>query len=246
MLKIDGLTKRYGKTTALDGVSFVLSPGIYGLLGPNGAGKSTLMNIITLGLNADEGTITWNGESIYKLGSAYREILGFMPQQQGLYDGFTGLEFLNYIALLKGINKKEIKSEIHRVSNLTNMTKHLPKRVSGYSGGMKQRLLLASAVIGNPKLVILDEPTAGLDPKERIRTRELIKSIAADRIVIVATHIVSDIETIADEIILMKNGQILEKSKYEELCEKYGDNKGLEGVYMHFFSDEDSYNAYKI
>lgn len=242
MLKIENLTKKYGSVTALDNVSFELTTGVYGLLGPNGAGKSTLMNIITLGLNADEGTITWDGKSIYKLGKLYRNLLGFMPQQQGLYDGFTGFEFLNYIALLKGINKKKIKSEIYRVSSLTNMTKHLQKRVSGYSGGMKQRLLLSSAVIGNPKLVILDEPTAGLDPKERIRTRELIQSIAEDKIVIVATHIVSDIETIADEIILMKNGQLIEKNEYDELCEKYGNNKGLEGVYMHFFSNEDSYD----
>ncbi len=246
MLKIENLTKKYGSVTALKNISFELKSGVYGLLGPNGAGKSTLMNIITLGLNPDTGDIMWNNESVYKLGSAYREILGFMPQQQGLYDGFTGFDFLNYIALLKGINKKSIKSEIRRVSELTNMTEHLKKRISGYSGGMKQRLLLASSVIGNPKLIILDEPTAGLDPKERIRTRELIKSIAEDRIVIVATHIVSDIEMIADEIILMKNGQLIEKNKYEELCEKYGNNEGLEGVYMHFFSDEDYYDVDKI
>ncbi len=239
MLKIENLTKKYGSVTALNNVSFELGTGIYGLLGPNGAGKSTLMNIITLGLNADFGKITWNNESIYKLGGSYREILGFMPQQQGLYDGFSGFEFLNYIALLKGINKKEIRSEISRVSSLTNMTEHLSKKVSGYSGGMKQRLLLASAVIGNPKLVILDEPTAGLDPKERIRTRQLIQSISKDKTVIIATHIVSDIEKIADEIILMKSGKVIEKDGYKELCEKYGDDKGLEGVYMHFFSDEE-------
>lgn len=127
MLKIENLTKKYGSVTALKNISFELKSGVYGLLGPNGAGKSTLMNIITLGLNPDIGDIMWNNESIYKLGSAYREILGFMPQQQGLYDGFTGFEFLNYIALLKGINKKSIKSEIRRVSELTNMTEHLKK-----------------------------------------------------------------------------------------------------------------------
>lgn len=237
MLRIENLTKSYGKTKALSSVSFELSPGVYGLLGPNGAGKSTLMNIITLGINADCGTITWNGESIYALGGKYREILGFMPQQQGLYDGFTGFEFLNYIAVLKDVPKKELKKEIERTAQLTNMTEHLGKKTSSYSGGMKQRILLASAVIGNPKLIILDEPTAGLDPKERIRTRELIKSIAKDRIVIIATHIVSDIETIADEIILMKNGEIIEKAEYGALCEKYGGGKGLEGVYMHFFDD---------
>lgn len=239
MLKIENLTKKYGSVTALDNVSFELNTGIYGLLGPNGAGKSTLMNIITLGLNADSGKIMWDNESIYKLDGAYRKILGFMPQQQCLYDGFSGFEFLNYIALLKGINKKELGSEISRVSSLTNMAEHLSKKISGYSGGMKQRLLLASTVIGNPKLVILDEPTAGLDPKERIRTRQLIQSISKDKTVIIATHIVSDIEKIADEIVLIKSGQLIEKNGYKELCEKYGNGKGLESVYMHFFSDEE-------
>lgn len=240
MLQIDNLTKKYGRVTALDHVSFELTPGIYGLLGPNGAGKSTLINIVTLGVNADSGCVTWNGMPIDKLGRAYRKILGFMPQQQGLYDGFTGFEFLNYMAVLKGITRKETKAEIERVAKLTNMTEHLKKRVSGYSGGMKQRILLASAVMGSPKLVILDEPTAGLDPKERIRTRELIQSIVSDKIVLVATHIVSDIETIADEIILMKNGHVIEKEGYHTLCEKYGSGRGLEGVYMHFFDDEET------
>lgn len=240
MLKAENLTKRYGKVTSLNSVSFELKPGIYGLLGPNGAGKSTLMNILTLGLNPDEGDVYWNGEPINKSGEKYREIIGYMPQQQELYDGFTGFEFLNYMAVLKGVNKKDIKSEILRVAFLTNMTTHLKKRISGYSGGMKQRLLLSSAVMGDPKLVILDEPTAGLDPKERIRTRNLIKSTAQNKIVIIATHIVSDIETIADEIILMKDGNLIQKADYNSLCENYGNGRGLEGVYMHFFSDEDS------
>lgn len=239
MIEVKNVTKRYKQTTALDDVSFSLTSGIYGLLGPNGAGKSTLMNIITLGLNADEGEILWNGESIYKLGEKYREILGFMPQQQGLYDGFNGFEFLNYIAVLKDIKKKDIKNEILRTAELTNMTEHLKKKVSGYSGGMKQRILLASAIMGDPKLITLDEPTAGLDPKERIRTRNLIKSISADKIVVIATHIVSDIETIADEIILMKKGHLIMKDKYHSLCEQYGDGRGLEGVYMHFFSEDE-------
>ena len=239
MLKLEGITKSYGKLLALDAVSAEFSAGIYGLLGPNGAGKSTLMNIITLGLNPDSGRVLWNGEPIQSLGVRYRSVLGFMPQQQGLYDGFTGFAFLNYIAVLKDVPRKRLKEEIMRAAALTNMTDRLGDKLSGYSGGMKQRILLASSVIGNPKLVILDEPTAGLDPKERIRTRELIRSVATDRIVIVATHVVSDIETIADEIVLMKQGKIIEKEKTAILCDKYGDGKGLEGVYLYCFSDEE-------
>lgn len=238
MLKIKNLTKTYGKTKALSDVSLEFEKGVYGLLGPNGAGKSTLMNIITLGINADAGEVTWKGEDINKLGKGYREILGFMPQQQGLYDGFTGFAFLNYIAVLKDVPKNNIKDEILRAASLTNMTDRLKDKISGYSGGMKQRLLLSSAVMGNPELIILDEPTAGLDPKERIRTRELIKKTAEDKTVIVATHIVSDIETIADEVILMKKGRVIKKDKADVLCEKYGGGKGLDGVYMHYFADE--------
>lgn len=235
MLEIENLRKTYGKTVALNDVSLTLTPGIYGLLGPNGAGKSTLMNIITLSVNPDSGEVRWDGKEINALKRQYREILGFMPQQQGLYDGFSCYEFLNYIAVLKGIPKAELKNEIARVAALTNMTEHLRKKTAGCSGGMKQRLLLASSILGDPKLIILDEPTAGLDPKERIRTRELVKSIAGGRIIIIATHIVSDIETVADEIILMKGGSVIAKEREETLCREYG---CLENVYMHFFGEE--------
>lgn len=239
MLKISNLNKFYGKTIALNNVTMELGNGIYGLLGPNGAGKSTLMNIITLGLDADSGQVLWHDNPIEKLGMGYRSILGFMPQQQGLYDGFSGLAFLSYIATLKDISKKQIKEEVARVAKLVNLSDRLKDKLTAYSGGMKQRILLASAVLGDPKLVILDEPTAGLDPKERIRTRELIKNMAEGKIIIVATHVVSDIESIADEIILMKKGVIVEKDNPDILCEKMGDGKGLEGVYMHVFADEE-------
>jgi len=236
MLRIENVHKSYKKIIALNNINAELANGIYGLLGPNGAGKSTLMNIITLGLKADRGQVTWNGEEIEKLGSDYRAILGFMPQQQGLYDGFRGLDFLCYTASLKDIPKKQLKNEVDRVAALVNLTDRLNDRLSSYSGGMKQRILLASAILGDPKLVILDEPTAGLDPKERIRTREIVDKMRHDKIVIFATHVVSDIESIADEVILMKKGVILEKGTIAYLCEKIGGDK-LEDVYMRVFSE---------
>jgi ABC-2 type transport system ATP-binding protein len=244
MLKIEGLCKNYGKTRALIDVNLNLTPGIYALLGPNGSGKSTLMNILTLGLRADSGQVLWEGMPIEKAGKLYREILGYMPQQQGLYDGFRGVDFLSYIASLKGIPKKQIKEEVHRVADLVNLSDRLKDRLSSYSGGMRQRILLASAIMGDPKLIILDEPTAGLDPKERIRTREIVRSMSQGRIILFATHVVSDIECIADEIILIKKGVIVEKGPQSELCEKMGGLKDLEAVYMHVFAEEQKADDY--
>lgn len=238
MLEIKGVSKSFGKTKALDDVTLMLEPNIYGLLGPNGAGKTTLMNILTLGLDPDIGEVLWDGACIEKLDNRYRAILGYMPQQQGLYESFNGFDFLCYIATLKDIPSKMLKDEVTRVSGLVHLSDRLRDRLSSYSGGMKQRILLASAVIGDPKIVILDEPTAGLDPKERIRTRNLIKSLSNGRIIIVATHIVSDIETIADEIILMKKGKIVKSGKTEELIDELGESGTLEDVYMRVFSDE--------
>ena len=206
--------------------------------GPNGAGKSTLMNIITDNLNADTGKILWNGEESKLLGTKYREILGYMPQQQGLYNGFTAKRFLNYIAVLKEIPKEDIEMQIEKVSKSVNLQDELGKKIEMYSGGMKQRLLIAAAVIGNPKLLIFDEPTAGLDPKERIRVKKLMGELAKDKIVIIATHIVPDIENIANEIIILKNGVLKEKDTPEKLIEKYAKNGSLEDVYMNIFEEE--------
>ena len=188
--------------------------------GPNGAGKSTLMNIITDNLNADIGKILWNGQESNVLGAKYREILGYMPQGQGLYNGFTAKRFLNYIAVLKDIPKEDIENQIEKVSKSVNLQDELSKKIEMYSGGMKQRLLIAAAIIGNPKLLIFDEPTAGLDPKERIRVKKLMSELAKDKIVIIATHIVPDIENIANEIIILKNGVLKEKDTPEKLIKK--------------------------
>jgi len=205
--------------------------------GPNGAGKSTLMNIITDNLKLDSGKILWNGQESKTLGAKYREILGYMPQQQGLYNGFTAKRFLNYIAVLKDIPKEDIENQIEKVSKSVNLQDELGKKIEMYSGGMKQRLLIAAAIIGNPKLLIFDEPTAGLDPKERIRVKKLMSELAKDKIVIIATHIVPDIENIANEIIILKDGILREKNTPEELIRKYAENGDLEDVYMNIFGE---------
>lgn len=222
---------------ALAGVSITLGPGLYGLLGPNGAGKSTLIGIITGGLAADSGEVLWCGRPAH--GIAFRRILGYMPQQQGLYDSYTGRRFLAYMAALKEIPRKAVAVEVDRVAAAVNLTAELDKRLSAYSGGMKQRLLLASALLGDPKLLILDEPTAGLDPKERVRLRELLADMAKDRIILVATHVVSDVETVATKVILLRAGKIVDAAPVPELIEKYAPGQGLEDVYLNVFGEGD-------
>lgn len=210
-LKIQNLNKTYkkGSLKAIDNFSVTLTPGVYGLLGPNGAGKSTLMNIITDNINSDTGNVQFDGENIKKLGKDYRSVLGYMPQQQGLYDDFTLNRFLWYMAALKGLKRKEAKEKISQLLKIVNLTDSAHKKLGGFSGGMKQRALIAQALLNNPKILILDEPTAGLDPKERIRIRNFISEIAEDKIVLISTHVVSDIEFIAKEIILIKNGRLI-------------------------------------
>ncbi len=237
MLEIKNLNKNYGNKTILKNINCKLTNGVYGLLGPNGAGKSTLMKIITTNLKYDFGEILWNGEPIEKLGTNYLSVLGYMPQGQGLYNGFTGYMFLNYIAVLKDIPKKEIKNEIQRVIEYVNLKNDIKTKINAYSGGMKQRLLIASAIIGNPKLIILDEPTAGLDPKERVKVKKMIKDLSKNKIIIIATHIVPDIENITTHILVLKEGTLLKETETDKLIQKYAPNGGLEDVYMSIFTN---------
>lgn len=231
-LKINGISKNYGRNKALIDFSAELEPGIYALLGPNGSGKSTLMNILTDNLSADSGEILFeeNGkeENILAMGARFRSRLGFMPQYPGMYPNFSAEEFLWYIATLKdmgaGLRGKEkkayIKSEIEKVLSEVELLDVAERKIGAFSGGMKQRLCLAQAVLGNPSVLILDEPTAGLDPKQRIAVRNFISRIAFDKIVIIATHVVSDIEYIAKSVIMLKKGVICDNAPVSDLLAK--------------------------
>ena len=208
-LELNELTKQYGNFTALDHVNITFTEGIYGILGANGAGKSTMMNLLTDNIPRTDGQILFDGTDILKLGKEFRRVLGYMPQQQGYYEHMTAQTFLYYVADLKAIPKKQAKAEIEKLLEITNLSDVRHKKLGGYSGGMKQRVLLAQALLGDPKVVILDEPTAGLDPKERIRIRNFISSLSRGRIILLATHIVSDIESISDQILMMKHGIVV-------------------------------------
>lgn len=239
MLELKNISKIYQGSPALNPLTICFKSGIYGLLGPNGAGKSTMMNIITDNLRSDTGEVIWESQSARNMGRDFRRILGYTPQQQGLYDSFTGRRFLHYMAALKEIPKDQIVLETLRTATAVNLQNELDKKLSAYSGGMKQRILIAQALIGAPELIVMDEPTAGLDPKERVRVRTLLEGMAKNRVIIVATHVVSDIEGIAEEIILLKKGTIVAKDSPQALCETYAPEGTLEDVYMYFFGEED-------
>ena len=216
-LTFDGLVKNYDTVKALKGVSFTLTPGVNGLLGPNGAGKSTMMNILSGNLSQTSGRITFNGEDIRNMGKAFRKRLGYMPQQQALYPGFTAAQFLGYMASLRGMEKAEATDAVHRVLRQVALEDVALRRIKTFSGGMKQRLLIAQAILADPDVLVLDEPTAGLDPKQRIAIRNLIASLAERKIVIVSTHVVSDIAGIAKEILLLKQGELISQLPPAEL-----------------------------
>lgn len=239
-LELVKLNKHYGKFHALKDFSFTFTNGIYGLLGPNGAGKTTMMHLITDNLlpDKDGGDILWNGKSIRTLGKEYRKKLGFMPQQQELYNNMTAATFLGYLAALKGIPKGEARAQIDRALSLVELSEDAGKRLGGFSGGMKQRVLIASTILGDPDLLILDEPTAGLDPKQRVMIRQLIQPLAQNKIVLLTTHIVSDVESIATEILMMQSGTLLIHGSVSELIQKVTDREPtLENLYLQFYGE---------
>lgn len=257
------ITKFYRSHKALQNISVTMQNGVYGLLGPNGAGKSTLLNILTGNLQADEGKLYLDGEPVNTDDIAYKKILGYVPQQQALYPDFSVRMFLEFIAALNNMQPAETEKRIDAVLMQVDLTEVKDKKIKRLSGGMKQRVLIAQALLKNPQLLILDEPTAGLDPEQRIHIRKLIAEVATDRIVLIATHIVSDVECIANDIILLDEGQVIcqeecvtllrqlkgkvweilvSQKKYEELEKRYlvcGIKQEEGRIRVRFLSEED-------
>ncbi len=228
-LIIDRLSKQYGSRIAVDRVTLKLQKGVYGLLGANGAGKTTLMRLICGILKPTSGSVSLDGEDVSS--EEYRSRLGYLPQDFGYYPDFTGTDFLLYMAALKGLDRTQAKRKATELLKLVALQDAGRKKIKTYSGGMKQRLGIAQALLGEPQLLILDEPTAGLDPKERVRFRDLIAQLGKDNIVLLSTHIVSDIEHIADTVLMMKGGQLIYQGTWDE-------NRGdLEQFYLEQFEE---------
>ena len=218
-LQLKKLSKHYGTKRAVDQISTVMTPGVYGLLGANGAGKTTLMRMICGILKPDSGKILLNGRRLEELGERYYSHLGYMPQDLGFYPDFTAREFMLYMAAVKGVDKRNAKIRTEKLLELVNLQDAADKKIRTFSGGMKQRLGIAQAELNDPSILILDEPTAGLDPKERVRFRNLISDFAREKIVILSTHIVSDVSYIADTIIMMKDGRFLLEEPMETVTD---------------------------
>lgn len=217
-LTLERLSKRYQEKWAVRDFSLRVEPGVYGLLGPNGSGKSTLMRMLVDVLRPTGGRVLLDGRDISLMGNDYRDKLGYLPQNFGVYKNFTAHRFLLYLAALKGIERKKAESKIDELLEFVNLADMKNKKIKTFSGGMKQRLGIAQALLNDPHILVLDEPTAGLDPNERIRFRNLIAEISSDRIILLSTHIVSDIEFVAKEIVVMKKGALLQAASYNTLA----------------------------
>lgn len=219
-LIIENLTKQYKEKLAVNQFSAELSEGVYALLGPNGSGKTTLMRMLASILKPTSGRVLFNGQDIAIMDEGYRDVLGYLPQEYGMYRNFTAERFLMYFASLKGLDKKQSIKKVSEVLELVNLKQDRKRKTGRFSGGMKRRLGIAQALLNDPKILIVDEPTAGLDPQERVRFRNLLSEISEDRIVFLSTHIVSDIEYIAKEILLMRQGELIQQSTLEELLDQ--------------------------
>ena len=223
-LKVENLTKDFGGFTAVNHLSMTMTNGVYGLLGINGAGKTTLMRMLCTLLKQSEGIITCNGKDIFKMDADYRKLLGYLPQDFGFYPEFTVQDYLLYIATLKGIKNSFAKKRVKELITQVGLAKVANRKMKKLSGGMKRRAGIAQAMLNNPKILILDEPTAGLDPNERIRFRNLISELSEDRLILLSTHIVSDVEYIANEILLLKDGSLVCRGTSEELIYSMKEN----------------------
>lgn len=233
-LEFIGVTKRYKDTIAINDFSTEMTSGIYGLLGPNGSGKSTLMKCIADVIRPTSGSILFNGKRIYEIGEDYRAVLGYMPQDIGFYPNFNGIQMLEYFATLKGISltNKDAESALSEV----NLLDAKFKKIKEYSGGMKRRLAIAVTMLNSPDIIIFDEPTAGLDPEERLRFKRLLLSLSSTKIIIIATHIISDLEALCDEIIFIKKGKLIRKQKVDKSI-RTQQIEGLEEQYIEIFGE---------
>jgi ABC-type multidrug transport system ATPase subunit len=243
MLSVNHVTKKYGNFIALEDISLEFTNGVYALLAPNGAGKTTLIKMLTTLIFPTSGEILWNGDEIVRLDASYRELLGFLPQDFGYYKNHSPYEFLLYLAALKGIKRSFAKTKVDELIKLVGLADVRNKKMRKFSGGMVQRVGIAQAMLNDPKILILDEPTAGLDPKERVRFRNLIAELSKDRIVILSTHIVSDIETIANNVIMFKDHKLFCCDTVENICKKAANESGketvnLEEAFLHIYRDE--------
>ncbi len=219
-LRVEHLGKRYGKQWALRELSLRCEPGLLGLVGPNGAGKTTLMRMIATLLLPTEGCILWNGQDIRTHGETLRQVLGYLPQDFGIYREFSGRQFLRYLAAMKGLSGALLNRRVDEVLEMVNLEREADRKLPTYSGGMKQRIGIAQALLNDPELLMVDEPTAGLDPAERVRFRTLLASLTGNRIVLLSTHIISDVEAVASRLVILQEGRVLADTTPEDLLAK--------------------------
>jgi len=239
MLVVNNVTKNYGNLSVLKNINLEFANGVYGLLAPNGAGKTTLIKMLTTLIFPNEGEILYNGTDIVKMDDEYRDILGYLPQEFGYYKNYSPKQYLLYLAALKGIDNNVAKKKIEELLKLVALEEVTNKKMRKFSGGMIQRVGIAQAMLNDPKILILDEPTAGLDPKERVRFRNLLTELSRDRIVILSTHIVSDVESIANEIVMIKDKKILYKDSINNIC------KNIQGMVYETEIDFDAVSNFR-